>query len=69
MRHEAADERRPPNVRGALGNAVNVSRVFDGGPTNARFKGIGAAFLAPNCLKAEQDAHKTPNVTESATWQ
>jgi hypothetical protein len=54
---------------GALGNTVNVSRVFDGGPTDARFKGIGAAFLATNCLKAEQDAHKSPNVTESAIWQ
>jgi hypothetical protein len=54
---------------GALGNAVNVSQTFDGGPTDTRFTGISAALLAPNCLALEKAALDAPNVTENLNWQ
>jgi hypothetical protein len=54
---------------GALGNAANASRTFDGGPTDPKFLGISAALLAPNCLVVEKKARNAPNLTESLKWE
>jgi hypothetical protein len=54
---------------GALGNGANVSRTFEGGPTDPKFLGISAALLAPNCLAVEKTARDKPILTESLKWE
>jgi hypothetical protein len=55
---------------GSLGNSVNVSPTYDGGPTDHRFTGIAAALLAPNCMQLQAAARDHPNNTrENLTWE
>jgi hypothetical protein len=54
--------------RGALGNCANISRIFDGGPSDRRFTNIITAAGAPNCNVTATQAARAPNSQESRVW-
>jgi hypothetical protein len=53
---------------GLFGNTANVSSVFDGGPTEAKFTNIITAAAAPNCNTTATQAANAPNARESRIW-
>ena len=52
-----------------MGNSPNVSRVFDGGPTDPKFTNIITAGATPNCNVLGMNARNAPNIQESAVWK
>jgi len=47
---------------GSMGNSPNVSRVFDGGPTDPKFTNIITAGATPNCNVLGMNARNAPNI-------
>ena len=54
-------------VGGPTGNMTNVSRVFEGGPTDPKFTRITTG-TAQNCNVLVRNATKAPNTQESRVW-
>lgn len=52
-----------------IGNSAHVSPIYDGGPTDRRFRSIITTASTANCNSTAGHALAAPNTNESKTWK